>query len=241
MWKTDFVFDKNKNKILELSGGKRDDIGNKLFIGEPAQVNYDYVFDGIWQSDEKEEAARYNQTPGQVRVKDLDDNGIINANDRAIIGKRLPTWTGAIGNTFKYGDIDLYILVYTRQGEQYNSSFDATLMNYNSPYNQVQVDYWTENNPSQTHFQPGNPGPYAGIINYRTVNFVRVGNITLGYQLPKSLINRIGLQNLRVYATATNPFTFSKYEGFDPEWPSQNSYGTAIGSASYLLGVNLSF
>ena len=241
MWKTDFVFDKNKNKILELSGGKRDDIGNKLFIGEPAQVNYDYVFDGIWQSDEKEEAARYNQTPGQVRVKDLDDNGIINADDRAIIGQRLPTWTGAIGNTFKYGDIDLYILVYTRQGEQYNSSFDATLMNYNSPYNQVQVDYWTENNPSQTQFQPGNPGPYAGIINYRTVNFVRVGNITLGYQLPKSLINRIGLQNLRVYATATNPFTFSKYEGFDPEWPSQNSYGTAIGSASYLFGVNLSF
>ncbi|MFD2540535.1 TonB-dependent receptor [Sphingobacterium chuzhouense] len=240
-WKTDFVFDKNENKILELSGGKRDDIGNKLFIGEPVSVNFDYVFDGIWQFGEETEAAVYNQKPGQIRVKDLDDNGVINANDRAIIGKHLPTWTGSIGNTFKYGDFDLYVMVYTRQGEQFNSSFDATLMNYNSPYNQVKVDYWTADNPSQTHFQPGNPGPYAGIANYRTVNFVRVGNITLGYQVPKSFINRMGVQNLRVYATATNPFTFSKYEGFDPEWPSQNSYGTAIGSASYLFGVNLSF
>ncbi len=240
-WRTDFVFDKNKNKILELSSGKRDDIGNSLFIGQPVQVNYDYVFDGIWQTNESDAAAKYNQKPGQIRVKDIDGNGIINANDRQIIGKRVPDWTGSVGNTFRYGDVDLYFLLYTRQGEQFNSSFDATLMNYNSPYNQVQIDYWTAENPSQTHFQPGNPGPYAGIANYRKVNFVRVGNITLGYRLPSSLAKKLGIQNLRVYATATNPFTFTKYEGFDPEWPSQNSYGTAISAASYLFGLNLSF
>lgn len=240
-WRTDFVFDKNKNKILELSGGKRDDIGNSLFIGQPVQVNYDYVFDGIWQTNESDAAAKYNQKPGQIRVKDIDGNGVINANDRQIVGKRVPDWTGSIGNTFRYGDVDLYFLLYTRQGEQFNSSFDATLMNYNSPYNQVQIDYWTAENPSQTHFQPGNPGPYAGIANYRKVNFVRVGNITLGYRLPSSLAKKLGIQNLRVYATATNPFTFTKYEGFDPEWPSQNSYGTAISAASYLFGLNLSF
>jgi hypothetical protein len=226
---------------LELSGGKRDDIGNSLFIGQPVQVNYDYVFDGIWQTNESDAAAKYNQKPGQIRVKDIDGNGIINANDRQIIGKRVPDWTGSVGNTFRYGDVDLYFLLYTRQGEQFNSSFDATLMNYNSPYNQVQIDYWTDQNPSQTHFQPGNPGPYAGIANYRQVNFVRVGNITLGYRLPSSLAKKLGIQNLRVYATATNPFTFTKYEGFDPEWPSQNSYGTAISAASYLFGLNLSF
>ncbi|MFD1768784.1 SusC/RagA family TonB-linked outer membrane protein [Sphingobacterium suaedae] len=240
-WRTDFVFDKNRNKILELSGGKRDDIGNRLFIGQPVQVNYDYVFDGIWQTNQSEAAMVYNQKPGQIRVKDLDNNGIINADDRQIIGKRVPEWTGSIANTFKYGDIDLYFMLYTRQGEQFNSSFDATLMNYNSPYKQVEVDYWTLDNPSEKHFQPGNPGPYAGVINYRDVSFVRVGNITLGYRLSSSLTQRLGLQNVRVYATATNPFTFTKYEGFDPEWPSQNSYGTAISSASYLFGLNLSF
>ncbi|TDE17141.1 TonB-dependent receptor [Dyadobacter psychrotolerans] len=241
MWKTDFVFDKNKNKILELNGGKKDDVGNKLFIGQPVQVNYDYVFDGIWQQDQLEAAKKYNQTPGQIRVKDLDGNGVINASDRQIIGKRIPTWTGSFSNTFRYGNLDLYIMLYTRRGEQYVSSFDATLMNYNQDYNQVKVDYWTASNPSQTHFQPGNPGPYTVIPTYRKVDFTRVGNITLGYNLPTGLIQKFKISNLRVYATATNPFLFTKYEGFDPEWPATNTYGTAVSTSSYLFGINLAF
>jgi len=85
-------------------------------------------------------------------VKDLDNNGVINANDRQIIGKRIPTWTGSFSNTFRYGNIDLFVMLYTRRGEQYASSFDATLMNYNSDFNQVKIDYWTATNPSQHIF-----------------------------------------------------------------------------------------
>jgi TonB-linked SusC/RagA family outer membrane protein len=242
-WRSDFVFDRNKNKILELSGGKKDIVGSALFIGQPVQVNYDYVFDGIWQTNEAVEAAKYNQKPGQIRVKDFDKNGIINGNDRQIIGKRIPTWTGSFANTFKYGNIDLYIMVYTRRGEQFNSSFDATFMNYgaNLNYNQVMIDYWTNDNPSQKHFQPGNPGPYAGIMNYRKVDFTRVGNITLGYTLPGRILEKFRVNNFKIYASAINPFLFTNYEGFDPEYPTQNTYGTAVSSATYLLGVNVSF
>lgn len=240
-WRSDFVYDRNKNKILELIGGKKDIVGSALFIGQPVQVNYDYVFNGIWQTSDATEAAKYNQKPGQIRVKDLDNNGVINAADKAIIGKRIPTWTGSFANTFRYGNLDLYVMIYTRRGEQFSSSFDATFMNYNQQYNQVQLDYWTAKNPSQTRFQPGNPGPYAGITNYRNVDFTRVGNITLGYNLPGSLMQKFGVSNFRVYATATNPFLFTKYEGFDPEWPTQNTYGTAISSTTYLFGVNVSF
>ncbi|WP_229253888.1 TonB-dependent receptor [Dyadobacter sp. NIV53] len=241
MWKTDFVFDKNKNEILELNGGKKDDVGNKWFIGQPVQVNYDYVSDGIWQQNQIDEAKKYNQTPGQIRVKDLDGNGVINATDRQIIGKRVPSWTGSFSNTFRYGNLDLYVQVYTRRGEQFVSSFDATLMNYNQDYNQVKVDYWTASNPSQTHFQPGNPGPYTVIPTYRKVDFTRVSNITLGYNLPNSLVKKFNISNLRFYATATNPFLFTKYEGFDPEWPATNTYGTAVSTSSYLFGINLAF
>jgi TonB-linked SusC/RagA family outer membrane protein len=240
-WKSDFVYDANKNEILELNGGKKDDVGNSLFIGQPVQVNYNYVFDGIWQLGDKDAAAKYNQKPGQIRVKDLDNNGVINAADRRIIGKRVPNWTGSFSNTFRYGNVDLFVMIYTRRGEQFVSSFDATLMNYNQDYNQVKVDYWTATNPSQTHFQPGNPGPYTVIPTYRNVDFTRVGNITLGYTLPNGLLQKIKVNNFRIYATATNPFLFTKYEGFDPEWPSQNSYGTAVSTATYLFGVNLSF
>ena len=240
-WKTDIVFDHNKNKILELSGGKKDDIGNRLFIGQPVQVNYDYVFDGIWQVADKDEAAKYNQKPGQIRVKDIVKDGVINASDRQIIGKRVPDWTGSFSNTFRYGNLDLYIMVYTRRGEQFASSFDATFLNYNQDYNQVNVDYWTATNASQKYFQPGNPGPYASIPTYRSVSFTRVGNITLGYNLPNRLLEKAGINSFRVYATATNPFLFTKYEGYDPEWPATNTYGTAVSSASYLFGVNVSF
>ncbi|QHW01181.1 SusC/RagA family TonB-linked outer membrane protein [Spirosoma endbachense] len=241
MWKSDFVFDANKNKILELYGGTKDDVGNSLFIGQPVQVNYTYVYDGIWQTSEIDQAAKFNQKPGQIRVKDLDNNGVINANDRQIIGKRVPSWTGSVGNTFRYGNVDLFVQVYTRQGEQFVSSFDATFMNYNADYNQLKVDYWTPTNPSQTWFQPGNPGPYSAVPTYRNVNFVRVGNITLGYNVPANLLKRYKINNLRIYGTATNPFLFTKYEGFDPEWTSTNTYGTAVSSASYLFGINLGF
>lgn len=240
-WRTDFVFDANKNAILELSTGKQDDVGSRLFIGQPVQVNYDYVFDGIWQTGDKDLAATYNQKPGQIRVKDINNDGVINADDRQIIGKRVPDWTGSIATYFKYGNFDLYAMAYTRQGEQFTSSFDATLMNYNQNYNQVKIDYWTPEKPSQTHFQPGNPGPYSGIINYRDVSFIRINNITLGYTFSRAILERVKINSLRIYATATNPFLFSKYEGFDPEWTSQNTYGTAVSFASYLFGINISF
>lgn len=240
-WRTDIVYDVNKNEILELYGAKKDDIGSSLFIGEPVQVNYNYVFDGIWQLGEEAQAAKYSQKPGQIRVKDLNNDGIINGSDKQIIGKRIPRWTGSIGNTFKYGNVDLYVMAYTRQGEQFVSSFDATFMNYTQDYNQVKVDYWTPSNPSQTYFQPGNPGPYANIPTYRDVSFVRIANITLGYNLPKTLLTKINVKNLRVYATATNPFTFTKYEGFDPEWAINNSFGTAVSPTAYLFGINLGF
>jgi TonB-dependent starch-binding outer membrane protein SusC len=240
-WKTDFVLDANKNEILETANGKIDDIGNRLFIGQPVQVNYDYVFDGIWQLSEKDVAAKYNQKPGQVRVKDIDDNGVINASDRQIIGKRVPDYTGSIANTFRYGNVDLYVLVYTRQGEQFNSVFDASFMNYNQIYKQVNVNYWTPDNPSQTHFQPGNPGSYVNAIYYRDASFVRINNITLGYTIPNKLLRKSGINSLRIYATATNPLIFTDYQGFDTEWTSQNTYGTAVSTTSYLFGVNLSF
>ena len=73
------------------------------------------------------------------------------------------------------------------------------------------------------------------------MNFVRISNIALGYSVPKRLLEKYKISNLRLYATATNPVLFTKYEGFDPEWASQNTFGTAVSSATYLLGVNLSF
>ncbi|MCX2473482.1 TonB-dependent receptor [Pedobacter sp. MC2016-05] len=238
-WMSDFVLDINSNKVLETANGQKDDLGSLLFIGHPVLVNYDYEFEGIWQTNEAALAASYGQRPGQVRVKDRDGNGVINTNDRQIIGKRIPSWTGSFGNTFKYGNLDLYVLLYTRQGEQFNSSFDGGFKNYNQVYNQLKVDYWTATNPSQTNFQPGNPGPFVNAIYYQKTNFLRVNNVTLGYTFPKKLVDKVRLSSVRMYATANNPLLFTDYQGFDPEWASQNTYGTAISTSTYLFGLNI--
>lgn len=240
-WQTNLVFDTNKNEIMELYGEKRDDVGNKWFIGKSVQVNYDYVFDGIWQTSEATEAAKYGQTPGQVKVKDLDNNGVINADDKKVIGQQAPKWTGSITNTFQYKDWDLSFSIYTQQGAQLKSSFLSTFMSLEGNYKNLDVDYWTVNNPSNKYPQPGNRGKYFEALLYRDMSFVRVGDITLGYNIPKTLLSKINVKDLRIYFTTNNPFTFTSYPGFDPEWGSQNTWGDVTGYTTYLLGVKLKF
>jgi hypothetical protein len=235
------VFDANKNEIMELYGAKKDDVGNRWFIGEPIQVNYDYEFDGIWQSDQADLATTYGQTPGQVRVKDQDSDGDIDADDRKVIGQRTPKWSGSITNTLKYKNWDFSVYVYTRRGQQLSSTFVSTFMGLEGNYNNVDVDYWTESNPSNEYFQPGNRGSFFNTYQYRDVSFVRIGNISLGYSLPEEILSKLRMQKLRIYATAMNPFTFTKYPGFDPEWADQNTWGEATGFSTYLLGVNVAF
>lgn len=240
-WETNLTFSKNTNKIVELYNGKQDDVANKWFIGKPIDVNYDYVFDGIWQTEEAEEAAKYGQTPGQVKVKDFDNNGVINSDDKRIIGQRSPKWIGSITNTFTYKNFDLSVYIYTQQGAQLQDNFMSAYMTYEGNYKQVNVDYWTPENPSNKYPQPGNKGKFYDAMRYVDVSFVRVGSISLGYNLPKSLLDKIKVRNARVYVTTNNPFTFTSYKGFDPEWATQNTWGTATGYTTYLVGAKIDF
>lgn len=240
-WQTNVIFDTNRNEILELYGGKKDDIGNKWFIGEAINVNYDYEFDGIWQTHEADRAAVYGQTPGQVKVKDQNHDDVIDAKDKVIVGQQLPKWTGSITNTFTYKNWDLAFNVYTRQGAQLNSTFVSSFMAYDGNYKQAKVDYWTETNPTNKYPQPGNKGKYFSSMGYQDVSFVRVGYITLGYTFPMSLLKPVGVKRLKLYATANNPFLFTSFPGFDPEWATQNTWGEATSTRTFLFGVKLEF
>lgn len=240
-WNTNIVFDRNKNKIVELYGQKKDDMGNKWFIGKPINVNYDYEFDGIWQTSEAEDAAKYGQKPGQIRVKDVTKDGKITAEDKQVLGQRYPKWSGSITNSFQYKDFDLSFNVYTRQGAQMASTFVSSFISLKGNYNQLDVNYWTPDNPSNEYPQPGNEGKYFSSLTYKDVSFVRVGYITLGYSLPQSLLSKLKLKKLRMYFTTNNPFTFTSYMGYDPEWANQNTWGESTGYTTYLMGVNLEF
>ncbi|MEO0330188.1 MAG: hypothetical protein AAF223_00670, partial [Bacteroidota bacterium] len=108
-------------------------------------------------------------------------------------------------------------------------------------FNGWDTEYWTPNNPTNVWHQPGNSGPYKRSLFYRDVSFIKIGYMTLGYTLPRGLVDRLGLGSLRVYATAQNPFVFTDYEGWDPESAGRNSWGSAFLSRTLMAGVNLRF
>ncbi|MEO6850567.1 MAG: SusC/RagA family TonB-linked outer membrane protein, partial [Mucilaginibacter sp.] len=119
-WRTDYSFAANREKITQLTTpSQQNDVGNGWFVGQPLSVIYDVKKIGIWQTSDKTDGTLAKQTspkqfPGQIRVQDVDGNGIINAADRQIIGNFQPQWEGGLTNTFSYKAIDLSVVMYAR-------------------------------------------------------------------------------------------------------------------------------
>lgn len=247
-WNTTLTFTKNNNKLLELYGnGQQADKGNNLFVGYPIRANFDYKFDGIWQLADKELAAKYGQVPGSVRVVDQNNDGVISStegkDDRVYLGSELPNFIIGMTNRFKYKNFDLSFFAYYRNGTLYNNkTLSGTFGEINAQrYNKLAgLDYWTSENPSNTYFGVAAPNPYRSAINYQDASFLRISDITLGYNLPKGLMEKWKFYNARVYTQVLNPIIVSKFVGFDPEFNSA-IYQDDVPSVTFSLGVNLSF
>ena len=240
-WTTSIMFSSNKNKIKDINGSKEDDPGNGWFIGEDITSLWDYQWDGIWQLDEADQAAVYSQDPGEVKVVDQNSDNKIDDKDKVIIGKETPDWYGSITNSFQYKNFDLNIFIYTRQGSMVYSKFhEKFAWDQDGRFNGLKKNYWTPDNPSNDWHEPQNAGSYRNIENYQDMSFVKVGYINFGYSFNSPLLSRIHAKKLRLYVSAQNPFVFTKYEGFDPEY-SNDTYNDTFMSRSFLFGVNVQF
>lgn len=221
-WSTDLNFATNKNEIVSLYGGTEDDIGSRWFIGQPINVWYDLEFAGIWQANEAEEAAKYGRRPGMIKVVDQNNDGKINAQDRTIIGRHrdFPAWTGGLSNRVEFGAFDLSALAIARWGYMVDTGFFPGAMA--GRYNQVKLNYWTPENPSNEFPRPNSDqesAQDASAVQIMDASHWRIRNITLGFNVPSAFTSRIGANSsLRVYAQAQDPFVFDgDFPGFDPE------------------------
>ena len=246
-WNSTLTFTKNNNKLLALYGnGQLFDKGNKLFVGYPIRSNFDYKFNGIWQTSDKDVAAQYKQVPGSVRVVDVNNDGQISStegiDDRQILGTQLPNYLLGLTNRFAYKDFDFSFFVYYRNGTQYgNSTLSGTFGDMGTRYNKLaELDYWRSDNPSNTYFGVVAANPYRNAINYQDASFLRISDITLGYTLPRALMSKWKLSAARVYAQVINPIIKSKFTGFDPEFNSA-IYQDDVPTMTMSLGVNISF
>ncbi|MDR1782797.1 MAG: TonB-dependent receptor [Dysgonamonadaceae bacterium] len=252
-WNTNFNFYLNREEIVELYNGKVDDPGSGWFIGYPIKVFYDYKKIGIWQLDEAEEAAKFGRKPGQIKVLDAKEDGILNSDDRVIVGSREPKFVCSLNNSFRYNNWDLAFNFYCRWGgtNETRSFIQQAFTNTNY----MVVDYWTPTNPTNSYPRPDQSRTAhleSTTLAYRDASFIRMGTLSLGYTLPKNIVNNsLRLQNARIFFTGDNLWYWTKAEyrknNLLVEWSGNDAEATAHAdlffpaSRTYSLGVNITF
>lgn len=237
-WNTSLTFSADRNKITKLANGKQQDLNNKWFVGEPLGVYYDYVYDGIWKTSEAEEAAKYGAKPGEIRVKDLDNSGDINANyDRKIVGSKRPDWSAGLMNTFTYKNWEFSFFLYSRWGFTVETGAETL----SGRFAMRKLDYWVEGtNEDAKYYAPGTKGEsgdtYKSTMNYQDGSFIKLRNVSLGYNVNPDLLKKLEVKNLKVYVQCMNPgLVYSKCDWIDPD------LGGSTYNRSLVFGLNVGF
>lgn len=280
-WNMNINFAANRNKVLELPDGNAIyygsgpghlvGLGNTQILkeGYPVGSFYGYIYDGVYQEgDDFIPGGGFEQTPGGEKFRDIDGirddagnltgqpDGMLNSNDQTIIGDPNPDFIWGWNNDFSFKNFDLSVFF---QGSQGNDILSYTLLELNllSGINNATtaaLDRWT---PAHTNTDV----PKAATGRTRRVStrwiydgsFVRLKNLALGYTLPTDVLQKLKLNKLRVYVSAQNILTFTRYEGYDPEvnYRSEDradsnrnlglDYGSYPNAKSYTVGLNIGF
>jgi TonB-linked SusC/RagA family outer membrane protein len=215
-WETSLNFSAIQNKIVSLYGDKKDDIGNRWFIGHPVNVVYDYQLIGVWQEGEENAHLDPIAKPGDLKFADLNGDGQISEADKKILGQSNPTWFGGITNTFHYGDFHLNIFIQTVQGVSKSNPLMDWWDLAGRQNVAANVGYWTAANKS-------NSRPSLAYTNFRTygymqdASFTRLKDVTLSYTASQKILNATKLGGLTIYVSGRNLATLTKWKGWDPE------------------------
>ncbi len=216
----------------------------RTVVGGPLGEFYGYKVKGVFKTDEqlRNAPAQFgypvSNDPnlgnkrtwlGDVQYEDLNGDNVIDAKDQTSLGSPQPTFTYGFTNNFSYKAFDLGIFLQGSQGGQILNLLDRTLGGLSNLYqNQYasQANFWSPTNPTSDI-----PAPRAGTDNanlqisdrfIHSASYLRIQNVSIGYNFPVSLIKHIKLTRLKVFASGQNLYTFTKYNGYDPEIGLQN-------------------
>lgn len=261
-WDTDLNISVNRNKINAL-GEANDDIfpgpyfleeTNVLRVGEEVGSYYGLIREGTWGSDEAEEAEKYGKLPGDIKHKDINEDGKIDDDDRVIIGHAYPKFDGSLRNTWSYKNFNLSLDLQFSYGNDVlnlsrHSGEDRTGMT--NSYATV-LNGWSPDNQDTDIAQnrPADAG-YTTTVDSHMVedgSFLRGRNIQLAYNFSENVTERLRLSKLRVYFSAQNFFLITDYSGYDPE---VSTYGEPFSQGvsfydypnprTYTIGLNVEF
>jgi len=243
-WETVFNIAYQKDEIVELAYGKNDMPDNSLFIGESLSVFYGYANDGLWQESDAAEMAKWNANgyhfeAGNVRPHDTNGDYKMTQDDRVILGRKNPSTTMGWNNTFSWRGIELGIQMFGRMGYMFNTGGEAQTAHGN----QREIDYWTPTNTGADYQKPilgqatsGSKDDFSSLLGYQKASFLKVRNISLGYNFPKNIIHKAGFNHLKAYAQVINPFSLKQsIHGFDLDT------GRTIFNRSFVFGLEVGF
>ena len=245
-------------------------------VGAPLSEMYGYIYDGVYQYEDFNEVApgvyvlkpeipnntneRANIQPGDPKLKDLNGDGQVTTQDQTAIGHGLPIHTGGFTNTFEWKNFDLSIFLQWSYGNDvinYNRKKLESLKERHINQLASVKDHWT---PRIVHEDgtctEGNYTNYLWAVGrglevntnreVEDASFLRLKNIQLGYNFPIKILKNIGLSSLRLYFSAQNLYTWTKYTGYDPEVSTRNSamtrgfdYSAYPRATTYTFGVKL--
>lgn len=220
-------------------------------VGHPIASFYGYVTDGIFQTREEIEAHAFQATgtaPGDIRFKDLDNNGVIDINDKTYIGNPTPDFTYGANLFLEWKGIELSVNLQGSQGNEiYNNTTRYDFGYVNRPSSVL--ERWT--GPGTSNFEPrvnlSDPNQNARISDrfIQDGSYARIKNVLLGYYLPVKYLSRVKLDIVKVYVSAANLLTFTKYNGLDPEIGSIGNLEIGIDRGFYpqartfMVGLNI--
>ncbi|HAN78657.1 MAG TPA: SusC/RagA family TonB-linked outer membrane protein [Bacteroidales bacterium] len=229
----------NKNEVLDIQNEeKRIQGGDGGFgqggilyaaVGTPMGVFYGIKTAGIFQNDAEVAAHKSstgaliqpNAKPGDFRFVDFNEDGKIDDKDRQIIGNPYPKFTGGINLSLTWKGIDLSMQWYTALGQQiYDATrrYDMNFTNYRTEFlNRWTGEGSTNEYPRVTFADLNQNWKTPSDFYVKDADYIRLKNLNLGYTLPNSLTSKVRINKLRVYLSAENLLTFTKYKGFDPE------------------------
>ncbi len=222
-------------------------------VGQPVALIYGYVSDGLYRLADFDKIVNGTSVtyrlkpgipyyggnpatvqPGDLKMKDLNGDGVTNDQDYATIGNPLPIHFGGFTNNFTYKNFDLNVFMQWSYGNQvlngnkalFDGGTTGDTRNMNQNFFAEYADYWTPANDGAQYQRP-----LANAANVRTISsrlvedgsFLRLKTVQIGYNFPKSVLSKISISNLRVFASGQNLYTWTHYSGPDPEVSTKNS------------------
>ena len=260
-WDINASYTTQKDEIVKLADNLERNIDGTtaLIVGEALSAYYDYETNGIWNVGEYEQyVAGYQAkgieftapltkygTPGTLKIVDQNCDGKINEDDK-IVYKRTPSHILGLTNTFRYKNFALSLQCMARLGGYFAFDKNNALGLNDGDANWAEVDYWTPNNTGAKFPSPGTNDnelsklytQYASTLLYEKINFFKIKDITLSYNLEKKWLKPIHMESAKIYCSMKNYFTFASVDDYDPERGGSINWPLA---KQVVVGVNVSF